>query len=135
MEFPVYYHYFGRTLRVDDHFSGFVLDQWTGYFEVADFEEINRATSNLSHPEIWTLSFDEFVLETEAQRMHHSPAPGPIAELYSAALEILENAYRNGHRPPCEEHDRVDNIFRRSYLMWDDLNGNGNVRPVDAPDS
>lgn len=132
MNFPVYYHYFNRTLKIEGDSCGSVLNLSTGEFDEADFDDTNKATSSMGNSEIWQLEFDEFALETEAIRLAYLNGSGPVFELYDSVRRIIDNARSERRVPTSDENALIDSLFRRSYSMWDDRSKI--VDPLDVSD-
>lgn len=74
----------------------------------------------MSHPEIWRLGFDEFVMETEGIRMHEVQGVGPAFALYEVVAGIIDIAKSESRAPTDEERGLIDSILYRTYLLWEE---------------
>ncbi|MBF6355252.1 hypothetical protein IU449_11980 [Nocardia higoensis] len=67
-----YYHYFGSQLKIetrdDGAQQGSVLDWKTGHFVEAERGIVAEARANMTSADIWRMTFEEFVSETERAR-------------------------------------------------------------------
>lgn len=120
---PTYFSYFTKPLRVFEKSRGRrvgeILDLVTGEFVEADNDTVLHAVSPFRHSEVDEVSFEDFVIETEALRAHELSGTGPAFALYAVAKGVFDSARAEGRLITDEEHALITSIYLRTFALWE----------------
>lgn len=123
MIYPAYFSYFGRPLKIEKTLDGdrvgSILDDRTGEFVSADVDIVQKAILNMSHPEIWDVELDEFIINTERARAEYVSGDGPAFVLYQVVKGMWDAASGEGRVVTDEELELIKEIYRRTFALWE----------------
>ncbi|WP_157171945.1 hypothetical protein [Nocardia higoensis] len=118
-----YFHYFGSQLKIETSDNGAqrgsVLDWSTGQFVEAPRGVMVEAQVNMTSADIWRMTFEEFVSETERARATFVSGEGPVFPLYQIAKGIYEVAQREKRRLTREEMELINRIYQQTFALWE----------------
>ncbi|RZQ65022.1 hypothetical protein [Amycolatopsis suaedae] len=119
----MYFEYFHRTYRIDETpeggMVGYLYNWDTGGFDPRT-DIIDRVLFDMGHPEISTLSAEEFADETERNRMRYFDGDGPIFALYDTIRGLYTQAKEEGRELTDQEADLVYALRQRTFHMWEE---------------
>lgn len=121
--YPMYYSYYNRPLRLemasDGRVEGFILNPSSGNFERAEFGIVAKAESVVTHPEVWPMERDEFIMDTEWTRANRIKGTDPVFDLYAVAVDLDESVRAQRRIWTEEERKFIRSILFLTYSMWE----------------
>lgn len=123
MNYPKYYSYFNRPLRIerspDGRGVGLILDESSGEFVPAESGVVGKAVAASRSTDIWGVTLDDFIFDTETIRARSVSGEGPVFALYQVTNGLWDTATREGRPVTEEELVLIESIYRRTFALWE----------------